>query len=181
MPTTLTRAIHALQERSDDDPALAEAVIYLAEELGGPADPFGSVPTGALQAAQVVNRRRLAERRQEAASHALDTAAVVALVRTIGDRKGVDRRRRRGQLLGWRSGAGTLHPAWQFDSRRGDTVPGLPRVLTVLAEVAPDPQVADELMRAPRSGLDGGSLAELLAAGKVESVIRLIRSTAEQS
>jgi hypothetical protein len=106
---------------------------------------------------------------------------VVKLVGSIGDRKGVDRRRRRGQLLGWRAGGRTLHPDWQFDPRRGDTRPGLPMVLEALSEVAPDPQAADALMRAPREDLDGRALADLLAAGQIETVLRLVRAARDQS
>jgi hypothetical protein len=37
----------------------------------------------------------------------------------------VDRRRARGRLLGIRAGNQMLHPAWQLDPRRRDTLPGL--------------------------------------------------------
>ena len=103
------------------------------------------------------------------------------LVRSISDRKGVDRRRRRGQLLGWRAGSRTLHPAWQFDPRRGETRSGLPAVLDALSEVAPDPEAADALMTAAREDLGGRTLADLLAAGRVETVVRLVRAAGDQS
>jgi hypothetical protein len=54
-------------------------------------------------------------------------------------------------------------------------------VLEVLSEVAPDPQAADALMRAPREDLDGRTLADLLAAGQVETVLRLVRAARDQS
>jgi hypothetical protein len=36
-------------------------------------------------------------------------------------------------------------------------------------------------MRAPREDLDGRSLADLLAAGDIESVLRLVRAARDQS
>jgi len=119
-----------------------------------------------VAAAQTVNERRLRQRREGIGG--LDTADVVQLIGSISDRKGVDRRRRRGQLLGWRVGARTLHPTWQFDPRLGDTRPGLTRVLAALAEATSDAQTADALMTAPREDLDGRTLADLFAAGQLE-------------
>ncbi|SRR5579883_1238423 len=181
MASALAQAIKVLEKRSSEDAALAEAVVFLARESEGPTDPFGPVPAGARSAARAVNERRELDRREAAASSVLDTASVVALVRSIRDRKGVDRRRHRGQLLGWRSGARTLHPDWQFDARRGDTRPGLVAVLGALREVTRDAETADALMRAPRDDLDGRSLASLFAAGHVRTVVRLIHASAEQS
>lgn len=181
MPTTLAHALRVLEARTEVDPALAEAVVFLAGDPGGPEDPFAAAPGGALEAARRVDEERLSRRRRAAADDALDTAQVVALVRSISDRKGVDRRRRRGQLLGWRSGSRSLHPAWQFDARRGETRPGLPAVVAALAAVAPDPEAADALMRARREDLGGASLAELFAAGHVDDVVRLLRAAGEQS
>jgi hypothetical protein len=181
MASSLAQAIKVLEERSSEDPALAEAVVFLAEEAEGPLDPFGAVPAGARVAARAVNDRRQRDQRAAAAASALDTSSVVALVRSVGDRKGVDRRRQRGQLLGWRAGARTLHPDWQFDGRRGETRPGLGGVLAALREVTPDAETADALMRAPRDDLDGRSLASLFAAGQVQTVVRLIQASAEQS
>lgn len=180
MVTAVAHAIRVLEEQTSEDPDLAEAVIFLAQ---GPdiGDPFGPVPEGAVRAAQLVNARRLRERSEGASVSALDTAAVVKLLRSVNDRRGVDRRRQRGQLLAWKTGTRTLHPRWQFDQRRGETRPGLPLVLQALSEVAPDAQAADMLMRAPREDLDGGSLADLLASGRPETVTRLLRSSAEQS
>ncbi len=181
MPATVAHAIKVLEERSGQDAALAETVVFLAAEAEGPEGPFDRPAASVLEAAARVNARRQRERREEAVSGALPTAAVVELLGSVGDRKGVDRRRRRGQLLGWRAGGRTLHPAWQFDPRRGDTRPGLSTVLEALSEVAPDPQAADALMRAPREDLDGRTLADLLAAGRIETVLRLVRAAQDQS
>lgn len=73
---------------------------------------------------------------------------------SISDRKGVDRRRARGALLGIRTGNQMLHPAWQFDHRRQDTHPGLPLVLAALSEVAADGLDADAIATTPRADAD---------------------------
>jgi hypothetical protein len=181
MITTLAHAIRVLEKQTSEDPGLAEAVLFLAQDAEGTDDPFGDVPVGALRAARIVNDRRLRERREAAFASALDTAEVVTLLHSVNDRKGVDRRRRRGQLLAWRSGAQALHPAWQFDERRGETRPGLPLVISALSQVTLDPQAADTLMRAPREDLGGRSLANLLASDRPESVVRLILASVDQS
>jgi hypothetical protein len=181
MVTTLAHAIRVLERQTSEDPGLAEAVLYMAQDAVGADDPFADVPAGALRAAQVVNERRLRERREASSASALDTAEVVTLLHSVNDRKGVDRRRRRGQLLAWRSGTHSLHPAWQFDQRRGETRPGLPLVLDALSQVTADPQAADALMRAPREDLGGQSLADLLASDRPETAVRLILASVEQS
>jgi hypothetical protein len=180
MSGTLAHAIKVLEERASVDEAVAEAVLFLAGDPDGPADPFLRPDEGALAAARAVNRRRMVRTRADVAGRTLDTADVVALIESIHDRKGVDRRRRRGQLLGWRAGARTLHPTWQFDVRRGDTRPGLARVLAALAEVVPDGREADALMTARRDDLDGRTLADLLADGRVETVVQLVRAAGDQ-
>jgi hypothetical protein len=180
MVTTVAQAIKALEQQTLEDPDLADAVVFLAQGADS-NDPFGPAPEGALAAARRANARLLRTRRTTADQAALDTSEVVALLQSVNDRRGVDRRRQRGQLLAWKSGAQTLHPKWQFDARRGEVWPGLPIVLKALAEVAPDPQAADELMRAPRVDLAGASLADLVAKGRPETAARLIRSGAEQA
>jgi len=134
-----------------------------------------------LAGARRVNQARQADRLQRRRVDALETAEVVRLVASLQDRRGVDRRRRRGQLLGWPSGSRTLHPAWQFDSASGETRPGLGAVIAALGQATSDPHTADELMRAPRSDLDGRSLADLFATGRVQTVLRLILASADQS
>lgn len=181
MSAPVARAIKVLHDRAVDDPALAEVVLYLADESTGPDDPYARPSDRVLTAARVVNTRRQRDQREDMAAAALDTIEVVALIRSINDRKGVDRRRRRGQLLGWRAGARTLHPSWQFDRRRGETRPELARVLEALAEVTPDAEAADRLMSAPRDELDGATLAELFAAGQVDTVVRLVLAAGDQS
>ncbi len=180
MVPTVTAAIRALEKQSRADPDLAEAVVLLAQGTED-GDPFEAPPEATRRAAQLVNARRLRARRGVGDHLALETSEVVALLRSVNDRRGVDRRRSRGQLLGWKSGARTLHPKWQFDEAQGETWPGLPAVLEVLGDVAPDPHVADSTMRAPRKDLGGASLADLLARGRPETVVRLLQAGAEQS
>ena len=103
------------------------------------------------------------------------------MVESISDRKGVDRRRQRGRLLGIKDANVVRHPMWQFDRDLGETRPGLDRVLAALGEVTADPVAADALMTAPRSDLGGGTLAGLLAGGDVAMVVRLIHMAGDQS
>jgi hypothetical protein len=181
MPAAVARALRALEHEVADDPALAEAVLFLAAGPQVTADPFRDPGAGVVAAARDLNTRRGQERRATATGDALDTAAVVALVRSNNDRRGVDRRRRRGRLLGWKSGASTLHPAWQFDRRRGDTRPGLSEVLAAFTAVGMDAQSADAFMRAARADLEGRTPAALFATGRVETVVRLILAAGDQS
>jgi hypothetical protein len=181
MTTTLAEAIRVLHDRASHDDFVAEAVVLLAEDIAEPDDPFAEPPPGLLATARRVNERRRRRRLEALQARALDTGQVVQLVTSINDRKGVDRRRRRGRLLGWRVGRETLHPEWQFDRRLGDTRPGLERVLTALGEVMPDPVAADALMTAPREDLEGGTLADVFAAGRIETVVRLILASGDQS
>lgn len=181
MTTTLAEAIRVLHDRASHDHAVAETVLWLAEDVAGPDDPSAEPPPGLVAMARRVNERRQQRRLEALRARALDTAQVVHLVTSINDRKGVDRRRRRGRLLGWRVGRRTLHPEWQFDRRIGETRLGLERVLTALREAAPDPLAADALMTAPREDLEGGTLADLFVAGRIETVVRLILASGDQS
>lgn len=181
MSATVAQAIKVLEERANEDAALAEAVLFLVEDVSGPRDPFTEPGQGVLAAARSVSEHRQRQRQDTLVRAALDTAEVVSLVSSINDRKAVDRRRRRGQLLGWRAGARTLHPVWQFDRRLGDTRPGLTQVLAALADATTDAQAADELMSSPREDLEGRTLADLFAAGRIETVVRLILASRDQS
>lgn len=176
---TLDRAIRRLRSKAEDDPALAEAVRFLAADEV--LDPWDRPELSVLQAARTVNRRRVEERRTDFAARALDTAEVVALIGSISNRKAVDRRRWRGGLVGMRVGNRTLHPDWQFDRRRGSTREGLGRLLDALAESTDDVLVADAVMTEPRDELDGRSLADVFADGHVDLAVRLVRMTGEGS
>jgi hypothetical protein len=181
MATTLAEAIRILRKHAETDSALAETVRLLAEDTAGPDEPFAEPSLAVRSAARRVNERRQRERRAAFARRTIDTSEVIELLESIQDRKGVDRRRRRGRLIGWRVGRRTVHPDWQFDRRQGETRPGLDRVLRALAEVAPDPQAADALMTTPRDDLDGQTIADLFARGRIETVVRLILAAGDQS
>ena len=181
MATTLAEAIRVLRKNAEKDAALAETIRLLAEDGDGPDEPFADPGPAVRSVARLVNERRQGENRAALLNRAIDTAGVIELIESIQDRKGVDRRRRRGTLMGWRAGRRTLHPEWQFDRRRGDTRPGLERVLAAFREVALDPIGADALMATPRDDLDGGTLADLFARGQIETVVRLILAAGDQS
>ena len=169
-----------LRARAEDDPAFLETLEYLASsEL---TDPFDVPPSAVRQLARDLNQRRQEDRAAQLRLRSLTTSEVVDLVSSITDRKAVDRRRHRGTLLGI-SGIGrqTLHPRWQFDSRRGDTYDGLDRVLEALRDVAPDPMDADALATAPQPSADGTSIADLLAEGDVDAAVALARLAGDQS
>ena len=179
--TTLTQAIRVLEDKATNDEALAEAVRFLAVGSTGPADPFADPGGGVMAAARTVNERRQRRRALDQMQHTVDTSQVVEIIGSINDRRGVDRRRHRGRLLGWRAGRVTLHPDWQFDRRRGETRDGLEEVLAALREVTTDAMAADLLMTTQRSDLGGATLADLFARGRVETVVRLVHASGDQS
>lgn len=179
MSVALDRALERLRGRAKSDEHVAEAVEFLADD--SVLDPFERPGEGALALARAINRRRHDARRDEFRARALTTPQVVALIGSMSDRKAVDRRRRRGTLLGARVGNETLHPGWQFDRRRGDTRPDLDRVLAALREVSADEWAADALMVAARADLGGRSIADLFADGRTNLVVRIIALAGDQS
>lgn len=181
MTASLAQTLRVLNERADGDDALAETLRFLAEDAAGLPQPFADPGPAVRDAARSVNQRRQRERAHALDAHTSDTSQVVDLLASISDRRGVDRRRRRGRLMGWRVGRQTLHPDWQFDRRRRETRPGLEKILAALAEVAPDSLAAHALMTNPRADLDGRTLADLFAAGRTETVLRLIHASGDQS
>lgn len=179
MPISIEAALERIRERAEDDPDFAETLLHLAEE--DLDDPFARVESGVLDVARGLSRRRRFERAEELRRTSLTTPEVVDLLASVSDRKGVDRRRRRGAVLGVRVGRDTYHPAWQFDQRRRDTYEGLPTVLAALREVAVDGVDADAIATAPEASADGRSIAELLAAGEVEAAVAAVRLAGDQS
>jgi hypothetical protein len=177
---TLSSVMDRLKARAESDPALLETLEYLATSAA--SDPFATPPDDARRLARDINRRRQADRAAELAERSLTTSEVVELVASISDRRGVDRRRKRGALLGIRGlGRQTLHPRWQFDARRRDTHPGLAEVLDALGDVAGDAIDADAIATAPRDEAGGASIADLLAAGDAEAAVALARLAGDQS
>lgn len=178
--STIDRTIERLRHQAGEDAELAEALEFLADATSA-GDPFSLVEVGVSSAVSAINRRRRRDHRQDLQQRALTTAQVVTLVESISDRKGVDRRRQRGRLLGIKDGNVVRHPSWQFDPELGDSRPGLDRVLAALAEVVADPAAADALMTASRSDLGGGTLATLFADEDMDLVLRLIGMAGDQS
>jgi hypothetical protein len=177
---TLTAVLDRLRERAESDPSLVETLEYLAD--ADPVDdPFATPADGVARLARTINRQRQADRLAELRARSLTTGEAVELLASISDRKGVDRRRARGTLLGIRVGDQVLHPAWQFDLRRRDTLPGLSLVLTALSDVAADGLDADAIATTPRADADGASVADLLAAGRAEAAVKLVHLAGDQS
>lgn len=176
----IDRTIERLRHQAGEDAELAEALEFLADATSAD-DPFSPVEDAVAGAVSAINRRRHRDHRGDVRQRSLTTAQVVALVESIADRKGVDRRRQRGRLLGIKDGNVVRHPIWQFDSDLGESRLGLDRVLAALGEVAAAPEAADALMTTPRSDLGGGSLAGLFAEGDVALVVELIRMAGDQS
>ena len=87
MVPTVAAAIRALEKQSRDDPDLAEAVVLLAQGTED-GDPFGVPPKATRRAAQLVNARRIRARRGNSDGLALETSEVVALLRSVNDRRG---------------------------------------------------------------------------------------------
>lgn len=177
---TLTATLDQLRERAQADPAL-EATLRHLVEAGDVTDPFAVPPDDVRDLARRVNRRRQDERLTDVQSRSLTTRQVVDLLVSVSDRKGVDRRRARGNLLGIRLGNQVLHPAWQFDQRRGDTLPGLDQVLAALRDVTDDALDVDAIAMAPRPHTDGASIADLLADGDIDTAVALARMAGDQS
>jgi hypothetical protein len=177
---TLTGVFDLLRERAESDPALIETLQYLVDSEPV-VDPFATPAAEVAELASSINEQRQADRLAQLEARSLTTGQVVALVTSISDRKGVDRRRARGSLLGIKTGRHMLHPSWQFDTRRRDTFPGLRRVLAALAEVASDGIDADAIATTPRVEADGSSVADLLAAGRTDAAVALVLLAGDQS
>ncbi len=179
MTTTLERAIDKIKERAADDPEFADAVVQFASDKV--TDPFAPLAPAMLEVAQELNRQRQRTRADELREESLSTAQVVECLASVNDRKGVDRRRKRGTLLGIRIGRDTFHPQWQFDRRRRETWPGLADVLATLRTVTGDDLDAHAIAIAPGAAVDDRSIAQLLASGDAEAAVQAARLAGDQS
>lgn len=177
---SLAIVMDRLRARAEDDPALLGTLEYLADTEV--TDPFATPPDDVRRLARDLNAKRQQDRATQLRDRSLTTSEVVELIASISDRKGVDRRRKRGTLLGIGGVTRqTLHPSWQFDRRGRDTHEGIAEVLTALFEVASDAMDADAIAMAPRAEVGGSSVADLLAAGDVETAVTLARLAGDQS
>ncbi|TVR38065.1 MAG: hypothetical protein EA388_00535 [Nitriliruptor sp.] len=177
---TLSVVLDRLRERAESDPALLETLQHLVDSEPV-VDPFGTPAEDVTELARTLNEQRQADRLSQLRARSLTSGQVVEMVPSISDRKGVDRRRARGTLLGIRIGNQMLHPSWQFDPRRGDTLAGLRRVLAALAEVVSDGLDADAIAIMPRAEADGASVADLLADGHIDAAVALAQLAGDQS
>lgn len=177
---TLAATLDRLRERAESDPSLIETLEHLAD--ADPVDdPFATPADGVAKLASTINRQRQADRLAELRARSLTTGQVVELLASVSDRKGVDRRRARGALLGIRVGNQMLHPVWQFDLRRRDTHPGLSVALAALSDIAADGLDADAIATTPRADAGRASVADLLAAGRIEAAVTLVHLAGDQS
>jgi hypothetical protein len=177
---TLSAVLDRLRERAESDPSLIETLQHLVD-ADPVSDPFVAPADDMAELARTINRQRQTDRLSELRARSLTSRQVIELVASISDRKGVDRRRARGALLGIRAGNQMLHPTWQFDRRRRDTLPGLRMVLAALSEVGADPMDADAIATSPRAEADGASVADLLAAGHIDAAVALVHLAGDQS
>lgn len=90
-------------------------------------------------------------------------------------RQGIDKQRRRGQLLAVRDGASWRYPAWQLVN--GTPLPGLKPVLAALRAQSPWTVLAFLLSRNAR--LAEHRPLDLLRRGEVEPVLRAARAFGE--
>jgi len=181
MTTTLERDLHKVRELAQHNESVAAAVSFLADDHAADDDPFARPPEPLLGAARHVNELRHAQHDSELRARSLTTAEVVELVDGLSGRAAVDRRRKRGRLLGVSHGRTTLHPAWQFSPVRHATREGLEAVLDALHEHTHDPATVDAIATAPQPDAGDTSIAELLATGRVELAVRLARMAGDQS
>lgn len=179
--TTLERDLGKVRELAQHNDSVAATVAFLADEGAVDDDPFGRPPEPLLAAVRRLNERRGAQRDNELQARSLTTAEVIDLLDGISGRAGVDRRRKRGRLIGVPHGRTTLHPAWQFSSDRRATREGLQDVLDALRERTDDPVMIDEMATVSQPDAGGASIAELLATGRVELAVRLARLAGDQS
>lgn len=170
-PRVLSHEVHRrLDETARRSPELRDAL----EVLAGIGDDRPDRERLVVHAARTVNARRGAGLRQRFIAGALTSPEVSELLGGV-DRQAVAARRSRRTLLGWTIGNTTHHPDWQFDA--SGELPGLGKVVRALHAVTSSPLAADQLMRAPRDDLGGSSLAQLLADGRAELVVRLLTAT----
>lgn len=181
MTATLEHDLRKVRELAQHNDSVAAAVSFLANDDAADDDPFARPPEPLLAAARHINELRRAQGDDELRARSLTTAEVVELLDGISGRAGVDRRRKRGRLVGVPHGRTTLHPAWQFSPERRATREGLESILDALHEHTDDPATIDEIATTPQPDAGGASIADLLATGRVVLAVRLARMAGDQS
>jgi hypothetical protein len=170
-PETLPPAVHdGLDEAARRDPDLRDTL----ELLAGHRPHRPDRATLLRRTARHLNQQRGLQLRDAFVERAL-TSPQVAEILGVADHRAVQGRRARRTLLGWTIGNETYHPDWQFTD--DGTVVGLAPVVRALGAVTSSPLAADRIMRHARDELDGRSLADLLADGRSDLVVRLIAAT----
>lgn len=163
------KTYQAVRARQQWEPDVVEPVLAL---LADP-DHEGEVTDDMRQMAATLADQRESAALESFLTNALPTSEVIDRVRSWNDRRTIASARRRRQLLGLTVGRETYHPDWQF------TRSGLRHDLSaiigpLLDAAADDPLLADQIMRAPRSELDGRSPADLLASRRTGEVLTLL-------
>lgn len=125
--------------------------------------------------ARRVNAHRLQEHLARFRAGALSTGEVREALGGV-TRQAVAARVASRSLLSLEIAGRSWFPAWQFGPE--GVRAGLPRVVQALAEGGRGALAADSLARAPIAEEGGASVAELLAAGRVDDALHYIRTAA---
>jgi hypothetical protein len=125
--------------------------------------------------ARRVNAHRLEEHLARFRQGALDTAEVRAALGGV-TRQAVASRVASGSLLSLEIAGRSWFPSWQFGPE--GVLPGLARVVQALAEDGRGALAADALARAPIAEERGASVADLLAAGRLDDAVHYVRTAA---
>lgn len=177
-----TRAINALTElehvlptqQIEEASAASTDYLVLLEALATP-----------LVAAQMAAKDPLAAARLRGVEYQLrllsESGGVLSgeeVAKALGvSRQAVDKRRRRGHLIGLTQGRrGYAYPAWQFEG--GRTIANLEKALDAVREHDPWMQLA--FFVNPNDHLNGKSPLELLRSEKLEPVLRAAANYGEQ-
>jgi hypothetical protein len=134
------------------------------------------VPKGAaLEAARMRNLVRVLQDRARLREESFRTGEVEDLL--VVGRERLRQMRERGEILGVVRGERrpTLYPRWQFGAD-GETIEGLPDVISAAREVGMGPEELHFFMTEPDERLGGEPPVGLLRRGKTERVVDLLLS-----
>lgn len=162
MPPRVQREL--LQAPAEEDVLVAAAMQPTVVERVRSSSPL--LPA-LLRGAQA--RRQLLE----AEGGTLSASEVARLLRQ--SRQAVDKQRRSGRLLAFRTGPAWRYPAWQFVD--GQSLPGLPAVLVALRGVSPWTTAGFLLSRNARLG--ERRPVDLLRRGELDDIVRAAQAYGE--